>query len=77
MVVIGVIAYLILLLAGMRLAERLGYWFVWGLGLGIPVVNLFVLCYFAFSKSPNEHRIDALERELALYRDHRLAPPAE
>jgi hypothetical protein len=76
-VVASVLAYVLLLIAGMRLAERLGYRFLWGLGFGVPVLNLLILCYFAFAKSPNEERLEYLERELALYRDRRLGAPPE
>jgi hypothetical protein len=62
------LATLALLLAGMRLSERLGYPFWYGIGVAIPVVNLFVLGWFAFRISPKELRIAELEAELAARR---------
>lgn len=67
------LATLALLLAGMRLSERLGYPFWYGIGVAIPVVNLFVLGWFAFRTSPKEQRIAELEAALAA--QGRLAPP--
>ena len=44
------------------LARRLGYESAGLLGLGmmIPVVNLFVFCYLVFRESPNEARLRTL-----------------
>jgi hypothetical protein len=77
MPIIAALTVLALLIAGMRLAERLGYPFWYGIGLAIPVVNLFVLGAFAFLKSPKERRIEQLESELAAARLARLAGPAD
>jgi hypothetical protein len=68
------LATLALLLAGMRLSERLGYPFWYGIGVAIPVVNLFVLGWFAFRISPKEQRIAELEAELAARRQALPAP---
>jgi hypothetical protein len=67
-IVIGILTLAILLVIGMRLAERLGYPFWYGLAIGVPVLNLFVLAAFAFKRSPRERRIDELEQELAALR---------
>jgi len=67
-IVIGILTLAILLVIGMRLAERLGYPFWYGLAIGVPVLNLFVLAVFAFKRSPRERRIDELEDELAALR---------
>ena len=75
-VIISALITLALLLAGMRLSERLGYPFWYGIFLAIPVVNLLVLGFFAFRRSPKEERIEALERELERARAGRLLPPA-
>ncbi|MFN7552011.1 MAG: hypothetical protein ACK59M_06545 [Pseudomonadota bacterium] len=77
MPIIAALTVLALLMAGMRLAERLGYPFWYGIGVAIPVVNLFVLGAFAFLKSPKERRIEQLESELAAARLARLAGPAD
>lgn len=77
MPIIAALTVLALLIAGMRLAERLGYPFWYGIGVAIPVVNLFVLGAFAFLKSPKERRIEQLESELAAARLARLAGPAD
>ncbi|MFN9738950.1 MAG: hypothetical protein ACK59R_10435 [Pseudomonadota bacterium] len=77
MPIIAALTVLALLMAGMRLAERLGYPFWYGIGVAIPVVNLFVLGAFAFLKSPKERRIEHLESELAAARLARLAGPAD
>lgn len=77
MPIIATLTVLALLLAGMRLAERLGYPFWYGIGLAIPVVNLFVLGAFAFVKSPKERRIEELEAQLAAARLARLPGPAD
>lgn len=77
MPIVATLVVLALLLSGMRLAERLGYPFWFGIGLAIPVVNLFMLGYFAFRVSPKEQRIAELEAELARERGSRLAPPAD
>ena len=77
MPIIAALTVLALLTAGMRLAERLGYPFWYGIGVAIPVVNLFVLGAFAFLKSPKERRIEQLESELAAARLARLAGPAD
>jgi hypothetical protein len=71
-IVLGIITLAILLVIGMRLAERLGHPFWYGLALGIPVVNLFVLAFFAFTPSPREQRLAEIEAELA---DLRRGPP--
>jgi uncharacterized membrane protein len=76
MPIIATLTILALLIAGMRLAERLGYPFWYGIGLAIPVLNLFVLGAFAFLKSPKERRLEELEAELAAARGARLPPPA-
>lgn len=67
-IVLGIIVLAILLVVGMRLAERLGYPFWYGLAVGIPVLNLFILAAFAFNRSPRERRIEELEGELAALR---------
>lgn len=72
--VLGILALAILLVIGMRLAERLGYPFWYGLALGVPIVNLFVLAFFAFNRSPREERIVELETEIARLRQG--PPPA-
>jgi hypothetical protein len=71
---LGILTLAILLVIGMRLAERLGYPFWYGLALGVPIVNLFVLAFFAFNRSPREERIVELEAEIARLR--RGPPPA-
>lgn len=77
MPIIITLVVLALLLSGMRLSERLGYPFWYGIGLAIPVVNLFLLGYFAFRVSPREQRIEELEAELARERGGRLAAPVD
>jgi uncharacterized protein YebE (UPF0316 family) len=77
MLIIVTVVMLALLLAGMRLAERLGYPFWFGIGLAVPVVNLFLLGYFAFRVSPKEQRIAELEAELARERGARLSAPID
>jgi len=72
MPILATLTVLALLLAGMRLAQRLGYPFWYGIGIAIPVVNLFVLGAFAFVKSPKERRIEELEAQLAAARLTRL-----
>jgi hypothetical protein len=71
---LGILTLAILLVIGMRLAERLGYPFWYGLALGVPIVNLFVLAFFAFNRSPREERIVELEADIARLR--RGPPPA-
>jgi hypothetical protein len=77
MPILATLALLALLLAGMRLAERLGYPFWYGIGLGVPLINLLVLAWFAFRVSPKEQRIGVLEGELARLRGARLDGPAD
>lgn len=72
--VMAVLLLAILLIVGMRLAERLGYPFWFGLALGVPVVNLFVLAFFAFNRSPREQRLDELEAENARLRHSDAIP---
>lgn len=67
-IVLAILMLAVLLVVGMRLAERLGYPFWYGLFIGIPIVNLAVLALFAFQRSPREDRIATLEAELAALR---------
>lgn len=67
-ILLAILVLAILLVVGMRLAERLGYPFWYGLAIGIPVLNLFVLAAFAFNRSPREEQIRHLEEELAALR---------
>jgi|GEM_PF-2167509 len=62
---LAIVIFAILLVVGMRLAERLGYPFWYGLAIGVPVVNLFVLAAFAFARSPKEQLIADMEAELS------------
>lgn len=71
-ILLAILTLAVLLVIGMRLAERLGYPFWYGLFIGIPIVNLAVLALFAFQRSPREDRIAALEAELE---DLRREPP--
>jgi hypothetical protein len=63
-ILLGILVLAILLVVGMRLAERLGYPFWYGLAIGVPVLNLFVLAAFASNRSPREARIEELEAEI-------------
>lgn len=67
-IVLAILMLAVLLVVGMRLAERLGYPFWYGLFLGIPIVNLAVLALFAFQRSPREDHIATLEAELEVLR---------
>jgi hypothetical protein len=75
MVIAFFLFYAAMLVAGMRLAQRLGYPYWYGIGIGIPVVQLFVLGWFSFARSPRDEEIDRLREENERLRMQHLLPP--
>ncbi len=75
MVIALFLTYAAMLVAGMRLAQRLGYPYWYGIGLGIPIVQLFVLGWFAFARSPRDVELERLREENERLRMQRLLPP--
>lgn len=74
MVIAIFLLYAAMLVAGMRLAQRLGYPYWYGIGVGIPVVQLLVLGWFAFARSPRDEEIDRLREENERLRAQHLLP---
>jgi hypothetical protein len=75
MVIAIFLLYATMLVAGMRLAQRLGYPYWYGIGIGIPIVQLLVLGWFAFARSPRDEEIDRLREENERLRVQHLLPP--
>jgi hypothetical protein len=75
MVIALFLLYAAMLVAGMRLAQRLGYPYWYGIGIGIPIVQLLVLGWFAFARSPRDEEIDRLREENERLRLQHLLPP--
>lgn len=76
MVIAVFLVYAAMLVAGMRLAQRLGYPYWYGIGIGIPIVQLVVLGWFAFARSPLDAELERLREEVERLRAQRLLPPA-
>lgn len=60
-IVLGVLA-IAAIIGWCRLAKRLGHEPYMGLLMIIPVVNVVVFFYWAFTESPNEKRLKAMQQ---------------
>ena len=67
----SVVIIALLAITWCKIAKRLGYASLTGLLMLIPVLNLGVLLYWAFSESPNEQIIRSLKSQSHRGQDER------